>query len=164
MNAQHTNPGNYGVIPPDAALQNKFGTLAPMDVAVIAGAEGAVQQLAGEMEGWLRHDLERLLHARNVFLQDAMCSESSANLHRAAHDLKGLGASYGFPVVSVIADALCKALRKSHDNGTPPQPELVNAHVDALRAVVNLDIRDHSTGQAAQLVRALHSLAEKKTA
>lgn len=156
--------GPYGLIPPSMALQQKVGPEQLLDNAVLTQLEGALDHLETEMSGWLKHDLHRLILARDNFLTDNSAEEFVSALYRAAHDLKGLGATYGFPVVSVIADTLCKLLRSAGDAGTPPQHDLVNAHVDALRAVVNLDIRDHSNSPAAELVRSLHTITQKKPA
>jgi len=97
-------------------------------------------------------------------LLDDRAAETLQNLHRAAHDLKGLGVTYGFPIVSVIADILCQAVLRAEDTGMAPPPELVNAHVDALRAVVNLNLRDPDSGPATELVHGLRSAVQKKLA
>lgn len=152
----------YGLIPPNMNLQRRLGgPLKPLEVEQIETVASALKELASEMGDWIKADLERLITARNAFLDDNQSQESMDTLHRAAHDLKGLGHTYGFPIVSIIADTLCKAMSRSNASGTLAE-DVVNAHVDALRAVVNLNLRDTDSGPAMELLNGLNRLVDKK--
>lgn len=154
----------FGVIPPQRDLQRRIGgQLKPMEEEQVTTLQKAMQTLAEGMSGWINTDLDRLHMARNALLNNPESPELIINLHRAAHDLKGLGVTYGFPIVSTIADTLCKAISLTMERGALPV-DLVNAHVDALRAVVNLNVRDPDSGPAIELVRGLNDLVAKKTA
>lgn len=158
------NNKKYGVIAPRNDLQKLIGgPLKPLDERHIANLQAAMESFASGMDDWIRTDLERLVRARNSFLQHNQSADHIDKLRLAAHDLKGLGTTYGFPLVSIIADALCKAIEMSLEKGALPE-DLVNAHVDALRAVVNLNMRDHENGPAAELLRGLSKLVEIKIA
>ena len=152
----------YGVIPPNTALQERVGgPLKPLDDATVGRLEQAMKSLEGEMGDWIKTDMERLITAHRSFLRDGNAGANIVELHRAAHDLRGLGSTYGYPIVTVIADNLCKAMEMTMDKGCVPE-DLIKAHVDALRAVVNLDLRDPDRGPAAELVSGLRTLAAKK--
>lgn len=154
----------YGILPPDPGLRHRIGgPLKPLNAQQVEEISAAMQTLASGMGDWLKHDLERLSAARNAFLADRKSLDRVRDLHRAAHDLKGLGVTYGYPIVSAIADTLCNSINAMLERDDLPE-DLVNAHVDALRAVVNLELRDADSGPAAELLRGLISLAEKKTA
>ncbi|MDO9460378.1 MAG: Hpt domain-containing protein [Alphaproteobacteria bacterium] len=154
----------YGVVPPNFNLQRRMGgPLKPLDEKQIDNVAAALEDLASEMGDWIKTDLNRLTAARNAFLDNKQSLECIDNLHRAAHDLKGLGQTYGFPIVSAIADTLCKSIQQTLEKGSVPE-DLVNAHVDALRAVVNLNLRDADSGPGVELLRGLGRLVEKKTA
>ena len=138
----------YEITSPSLDLQRKIGgPLKPLESAQIDRVSKALEELAEGMKDWIRVDLDRLYAARQAFQENSQSKECIDDLHRAAHDLKGLGQTYGFPTVSVIADTLCKAIIQALENGTLPH-ELVNAHVDALRAVVNLNSRDATSKPA----------------
>ena len=156
-------PGRaYGITPPSHDLQRKIGgPLKPLEDGQIDRVSKALEELAEGMKDWIRIDLDRLYHARQAFLDNSQSKQCIGDLHRAAHDLKGLGQTYGFPTVSVIADTLCKAISRALENGALPQ-ELVNAHVDSLRAVVNLDLRDANSKPARELLGGLQALLDKK--
>ncbi len=151
-----------GIIPPRLDLQRRIGgPLKPLEEQQIGAVAAALENLATGMGDWIRTDLDRLTAARNAFLENTQSKECIDTLHRAAHDLKGLGQTYGFPLVSLIADTLCKAIQQTIKKGALPE-DIVNAHVDALRAVVNLNLRDTDSGPARELLGGLHSLVEKK--
>ena len=71
-----------------------------------------------------------------------------------AHDLKGLGATYEFPLVTRIAGSLCKLLGEGEARLNTPMP-LVDAHVNAIRAAVRDNIRDSDNPTGAALAGAL---------
>ncbi len=156
--------GPYGVIAPDTGLRQRVGQLKPLEDAEIAEIEMTLEQLTPQMDDWLKRDIDRLIMARNAFVLDVDRTETTTNLHRAAHDLKGLGVTYGFPIISVIADTLCSAMQKANDTGQTPHPDLVNAHVDAMRAVVNLNLRNLDESVASELVHGLTAITKKKLA
>ncbi len=71
------------------------------------------------------------------------------SLYLRAHDLKGLGATYEFPLVTRIAASLCRLIDDPKTRAAAPMG-LVDAHIDAIKAVVRDDIKsdDHPMGRA----------------
>ena len=70
-------------------------------------------------------------------------------LHLHAHDLKGLGGTYDFPLITRVAGSLCKLLDERGARVHAPL-FLVDAHIDGVRAIMRGDIRDpaHPVGCA----------------
>ncbi len=64
------------------------------------------------------------------------------------HDLKGLGTTYGFPLITRIAGSLCKLMDEPDKRHEAPM-FLVDAHIDAIRAAVrdNICDTDHPVGK-----------------
>ena len=64
-----------------------------------------------------------------------------------AHDLKGLGATYQYPIVTRIAGSLCKLIDEKVRMQAPLF--LVDGHIDAIRAVVRDKIQtdEHPVGK-----------------
>ena len=71
-------------------------------------------------------------------------------LFRAAHDIKGQAATFGYPLVAPVADSLCRLIEHTPDLDRIPYP-LIDQHVDAVRAI----IREHSRPDAAATAEAL---------
>ncbi|MBI1407083.1 MAG: Hpt domain-containing protein [Caulobacter sp.] len=115
----------------------KFGGI---DAAAIAKAEAALKSLSGNFSEWLQDELTKLEAARQAIRVDGLTADSAEALYFRAHDLKGLGATYEFPLVTRIAASLCKLIDDPDTRLAAPM-FLVDAHIDAIRAAVRDDIK-----------------------
>ena len=66
----------------------------------VARAEQALAQLSGEFAGWMHSECERLEAARQNIKRDGFNKKSHDELFRAAHDIKGEAATFGYPAVA----------------------------------------------------------------
>ena len=74
-----------------------------VDADVISRAESVVASLGEEYLQWLSEDLDRL----DSQLTEARTSPRIVDqLRRKAHDIRGQGGSFGYPLISELADAL----------------------------------------------------------
>lgn len=130
------------------------GRLGAIDPAAIAKAEAALKSLSGNFAEWLQDEVNKLDAARQRVRSDGLTSETSENLYLRAHDLKGLGATYEYPLVTRIAGSLCKLIDDPVKRAEAPM-FLIDAHIDAIKAAVKGGVQTdtHPTGQ--QLVREL---------
>jgi hypothetical protein len=98
----------------------------------------------------------KLEGARQTVRSDGVTAETMESLYLRAHDLKGLGTTYGFPLITRIAGLLCRLIDDKQKRLDAPMP-LIDAHIDAIKAAVRDDIKaeDHPVGQA--LVRELET-------
>src|SRR5215472_566407 len=81
-----------------------------LDADAVARAEAALKSLSGQFAQWMQDELNKLEDARSDVRAKGMTSETSEVLYMRAHDLKGLGATYEFPLVTRIAASLCKLI------------------------------------------------------
>ena len=88
--------------------------------------------------------------ARNAIKATGITPGNRDVLFRAAHDMKGQAATFGFPQVAPVADSLCRLIEHTPDLDRIPYP-LIDQHVDAVRAI----IREHSRPDAAATAEAL---------
>lgn len=152
----------FGVIPPQRDLQRRIGgQLKPMEGEQAPSLQKAMQTLAGGMSCWINTNMDRLHMARNALLNNAESPELIINLHRVAHDLRAWALPMAFLSCPRLRIPYARPYKSDHGKG---RPDLVNAHVDALRAVVNLNVRDPDSGPATELVRGPNDLVAKKTA
>lgn len=101
----------------------------------IARAESTLETMASAFAHWLDDDLERLHAARLQACNSAWSHQTLDALWRAAHDLKGMGETYGYPLVTQLAGSLCRLLEtNAGKQAARAAPALVEAHVDAARA------------------------------
>jgi hypothetical protein len=118
-------------------LGGKFGGI---DAAAIAKAEAALKSLSGNFSEWLQDELNKLEAARQAIRVEGLTPQTAEGLYFRAHDLKGLGATYEFPLVTRIAASLCRLIDDPDTRMAAPM-FLVDAHIDAIRAAVRDDIK-----------------------
>jgi HPt (histidine-containing phosphotransfer) domain-containing protein len=138
------------VITPPNMLKVKIGGPLPaLDEKAIARAEAALEKLSDQFADWINEELNKLLEAWAAFEQAPNTPKTKYELHRRAHDLKGLAPTYGYPLVGRICATLCKLTGDEHGEITAPVA-LIKAHVDAAKAVVHGKIMgaDHPVGLA----------------
>lgn len=147
------NPGQ-AIQAPNSLRLKVGGRLGAIDPAAIAKAEAALKSLSGNFAEWLQDEVNKLEAARQRVRAEGLTPETSESLYLRAHDLKGLGATYEYPLVTRIAGSLCKLIDDPVKRADAPM-FLVDAHIDAIKAAVKGGIQTdtHPTGQ--QLVQEL---------
>jgi hypothetical protein len=147
------------MIPVPNALKAKVGgggRLGAIDPAAIAKAEAALKSLSGNFAQWLADEITKLDAARQQVRADGMTPETMESLYLRSHDLKGLGATYGFPIITRIAASLCRLIDDKEKRVSAPMG-LVDAHIDAIKAAVRDDIKDDSHPIGKVLVQELEA-------
>src|SRR5258705_12258660 len=89
------------IFTPPNVLKAKLGD-GGLDPSAVTRAEQALADLQGEFAGWVRHDVNRLIEAGAGHAKQRDV-ETLSNVYRAAHDLKGHGTTFGFPLISRVA-------------------------------------------------------------
>ncbi|MBX9575403.1 MAG: Hpt domain-containing protein [Caulobacteraceae bacterium] len=148
-----SNPAQV-INPPNTLRAKVGGGFGAIDARAIAKAEEALAAMAGQFSQWLQDELDKLEAARAAIKAQGLTADTAEQLYFRAHDLKGLGGTYQYPLVTRIAGSLCKLLDDANKRLSAPMV-LVDAHIDAIKAVVRDRIQtdEHPVGKA--LVEAL---------
>jgi hypothetical protein len=77
-------------------------------------------------------------------------------LFTCAHDLRGLGTTYEYPIITRIAASLSKLIETPEQRETVPM-SLVEAHVGAIKAAIIQNIRNADDPIGAQLAEELET-------
>jgi hypothetical protein len=157
------NPTVQYIHAPNTLRLKVGGRLGGIDPAAIAKAEAALKSLSGNFSEWLNDELVKLEAARQRVRTEGLTKETAEALYLRAHDLKGLGATYEFPIVTRIAGSLCKLIDDPETRLDAPM-FLVDAHIDGIKAAVRGNIRteDHPVGR--KLVEELEDSVSKRAA
>jgi hypothetical protein len=141
------NAGQLIQVPNTLRLKVGGGGVA-LDNNVIARAEAALKSLSGQFAQWLQDEIDKLDASRAAIQQRGLNAETAESLYLRAHDLKGLGSTYEYPLITRIAASLCKLLDEPDKRAGPPM-FLVDAHIHAIKAAVRDNIRDatHPVGK-----------------
>ncbi len=142
-------------IQPSGALREKFGGRAGgLDPNMLARAEAALKSLSGQFSQWLNDEIVKLEAARADVQTKGLNTETGEALYMRAHDLKGLGGTYEFPIITRLAGSLCKLLDDQEKRSSAPL-YLVDAHINAIKAAVRDNIRDDGNPVGRALAEAL---------
>ena len=136
------------------------GRLGAIDPAAIAKAEAALKSLSGNFAEWLADEGSKLEAARQRVRAEGLTPEAAENLYLRAHDLKGLGATYEYPLVTRIAGSLCKLIDDPDKRAEAPL-FLVDAHIDAVKAAVKGGIQTDSDPVGHALVTELEQRVQE---
>jgi chemotaxis protein histidine kinase CheA len=126
----------------------------------IARAEQALAGLSGEFSDWMANECDRLAAAHVQVMRDGFTPEARDELFRAAHDIKGDGATFGYPVAAAAAESLCRIIEHAPDLDQVPA-DLIAYHVTSIQAIVREHARIDKVRVADELGQRLRSLADK---
>lgn len=138
------------IAPPRNTLREKVGPPPTFDAQALARAEAALQSLAGEFEAWMAQEVERITAARQSARQNGYGETELAAIFACAHDIKGLGATFDYPLATLIAGSLCRLIETRDGRARAARHiAVVDAHVDAIRAAVAAGVktREHPVGR-----------------
>ena len=150
-----SNPGQVIQVPNTLRLK-VGGRLGGIDPAAIAKAEAALKSLAGNFAAWMQDELTKLEGARQRIRAEGLSPETAEGLYLRAHDLKGLGATYEYPLVTRIAVSLCKMIDDPAKRMDAPL-FLVDAHIDAIKAAVKNQIQTDTHPMGKSIVEELEA-------
>ncbi len=149
---------NQVIRPPNPLRAKVGGGFGGIDANAIARAEEALKAMSAQFGQWLNDEVVRLDKAQSDIRGQGYTPETAEALYFRAHDLKGLGTTYEYPLVTRIAASLCRMLDDADKRMQAPLA-VVDAHIDAIKAVVRDKIQtdDHPVGR--DLVETLEARA-----
>jgi chemotaxis protein histidine kinase CheA len=152
---------DHHVITPVNPLRKLLHPVAAQDADdPVARAEQALAGLSGEFKTWMSLECERLAAAHADVLKHGYTAKARDELFRAAHDIKGDAATFGFPTAGVAAESLCRIIEHAPDLGRVPA-ELIANHIQAINAIVREHAQIDSAGVERQLSRRLRAVADE---
>lgn len=89
----------------------------------------------------------------------------NGDLHGIAHNIKGMGSSFGFPLMTHVGTSLCSYLRGFED-GSGGWSEIADAgileaHLEAMRKIIDDRISGDGESKGARLLEHLEELTRK---
>jgi|SRR5215470_4695428 len=151
---------DHEVITPPNRLKKAVAMTKPAGFDPVARAEEALDNLASEFPAWMNQECEQLDEVRQKVKAEGFAEETRDTLFRSAHDIKGEAATFGFPLAAPPADSLCRLIEHTPDMARIPM-ELVDQHVDAIRAIVREGARPDIADIAQTLTRRLREVTDE---
>jgi chemotaxis protein histidine kinase CheA len=126
--------------------------------AVLARAQAAVADLAKTYAPNTIADLDRCAALLKAAREDANARAASVkDLYGIAHNIKGQGSSFGYPLVTRIGHSLCTLVRQERDF-SDADLGVMQAHLDALRLILTKDIKGEGGETGAKLAARLENM------
>lgn len=135
-----------------------------VDLQQLKQAEEAVAALAETYVSWASRDLQNIKKASAEACADAAWqSESVKQLFHLTHDLKGQGGTFGYNLLSLIGDKLCRFIEESASKTTmsPLDVQVIDLHVKALEIILNEDLKSDGGEEGAMLLKGLEDVLQK---
>ena len=126
----------------------------------VGRAEQALAGLSGEFNEWMAVEVNRLSAAYAAVRNNGFSVEARDELFRAAHDIKGDAATFGYPPAAAIAESLCRVVEHAPDLEKVPA-ELFSHHINAIQAIVHENTKLDSLSVSSELGRRLRRVADE---
>ena len=126
----------------------------------VARAEKALADLSGEFKSWMEAETNRLLAAHAAVAKQGFTNKTREELFRAAHDIKGDAATFGFPQAAATAESLCRIIEHAPDLDDVP-PDLIAHHILAIQAIVHDNTKLDTISVSSELSRRLRKVADE---
>ena len=152
---------DHHVIVQPNPLRNVLRRVAERDVDdPVARAEKALADMSGEFKQWMVAETDRLATAHATILKDGFTDATRGELFRAAHDIKGDAATFGFPSAGTTAESLCRIIEHAPDLARVPS-ELIAHHINAIQAIVLERTKLDTVSVASELSSRLRRVADE---
>jgi len=126
----------------------------------LTDAERALDELSAQFGSWMEDEFQELEEARQSIHHEGVTDVARQALFRAAHDLKGHGTTFGYPMVADIADSLCRVIEHTTDAPLIPVT-FIDQCVDAIRAIIREHDLENAEEVAAELARELRVVTDE---
>lgn len=145
----------YEIHHPKTTLKNKVGTSGGISLKEME------QRMAKKMAGLTEEFLAgipvviKTIETSLTKLEKGDGGEPEQTLlFRQGHDLKGMGGSFGYPIMGTIGEGICELTSKDIESSSLSLP-LIRIHLDLLTYVAAKRIKDDADPNAAPILAAL---------
>ena len=164
--SKHDKPGitkyaDHDVIVVPNRLKKKALRRAAMNEPdPLTDAERALDELSAQFGSWMEDEFRELEEARQSVHLQGLTDVTRQALFRTAHDLKGHGTTFGYPMVADVADSLCRVIEHTAEAAQIPLT-FIDQCVDAIHAIIREHDIENAEEVAAELARELRVLTEE---
>jgi chemotaxis protein histidine kinase CheA len=137
----HKKGGKAEYITPPHTIRTKVSGGGPLSTQMLQKAEEVVQQHAEKYIERAQAQVDGLIEvAREAHAETSDRPTIFEKIFLQAHDIRGLGSTFGYTLVTNIAASLCNFVESidEHDDNVM---EVLDAHVDALRGMIGNDVK-----------------------
>ena len=138
-----------------------------LDIDAFMAAEAEFTRMAEDYPDWVQtHISELYAHCRRCVDTPEERIKHVRRINEIAHDMRGQGGTFGYPLMSQFGDSLYDAtvVETGVTVITDNHVEILKAHVDAINAVITGRVNGDGGELGKELRRSLELAIEKHTA
>ena len=150
--------------PPNRLAEDAVKGSGPSLEAILEAVDAGIATLQQDYESELLAELTRLGEMFEGLSQaeSAQRGETIDALYQVAHDMRGLAGSFGYPLLTQVANSLCRVIDDREKREELPD-DVVACHVGAMRAIAAGKVKGDGGRQGRDLIRSLEALIAKSS-
>jgi len=155
--------GAVEVINPPNMIKHKVSGSGGPSPEMLANAEKAINQMSEDYPNWAIKDVDKL----EGLIGEAKPGvgngkEILSEAFKLAHDMRGQGGSFGYPLMTRIANSFCRFV-EGLDEVDAGSLQICNAHVQSMRAVLQNKVKGTGGPIGAQIADGLEMAVKRYT-
>ncbi|HWN53410.1 MAG TPA: Hpt domain-containing protein [Xanthobacteraceae bacterium] len=119
-----------------------------------------MEELSAQFGSWMEDEYRALEEARQSVHPQGLTDVTRQVLFRAAHDIKGHGTTFGYPMAADVADSLCRVIEHTVDAARIPLA-FIDQCIDSVGAIIREHDEENAEETAAELARELRVLTDE---
>lgn len=148
------------IVVPNRLKKKALRRTAKKEPDPVANAERALEELSAQFGSWMEDECRMLEEARQSIHDQGQTIGTQQALFRAAHDIKGHGTTFGYPMAADVADSLCRVIENAVDMTRIPLT-FIDQCVNSIHAIIREHDNENADETAAELARELRVLADE---
>jgi len=113
------------------------GELPKLDIEVLNKVQEKIQEMSGDYSTWVVDEIRKLDEAlHKVREPGANLRVLIARINRGAHEMRGQGGIFGYPLITEFSKSLFLTTNKNMQAISDNEYELLKAHIDAIKVVI----------------------------
>lgn len=151
------------IINPPNNLKDKVREGGPgaVDLATLERAENVIAEMADSYLEWVQEDLVRIEAAyKKLAAAEGDRSEEADEVFQVAHDIKGQGGSFGYDLMTVIGNELCRLIERNDSFGSA-EVQAIKVHIDAMKLVIQTGMKGDGGADGQALVQGIRKVGDK---
>ena len=154
---------DYEVIKPPSTLKGKVSFGADgVDLDMLEKAEAVIASMQGNYLEWVQDDLKKIQEYYDLALADEAGRPAHLEqVFRVAHDIKGQGGSFDYPLMTALGNHLCRFLEKLGPVAAAGDLDVIKLHIDAMRMVIGSRMRGDGGRAGANIIQGIEMVLAK---
>ncbi len=161
-----SDDNTVNVIKPPDTLSGKVSKGGPgaVDLAAIERAESVIASMAGDYLSWVEDDLLKIAKAQKNLKENRGDAEHLIDrIFQIAHDMKGQGGSFGYDLMTILGNDLCRFL-EDKKTASDIDVEVIDLYINTMQIVISKRMSGDGGPEGNQVLTGLAAVVAKITA